>query len=208
MTVSYDNLMPQEQQLLRAIWNAHADGMAMVDGSDIYLLNLVELGLVERFRSQAVHTAARALTCAVFRITEKGDGVLHNTSSDSKTVHSYVTVPEGVYKVRIAEVRPGTTRAGDERWSLRLVVAEGEHAGKQAAWDSLVFSTRGHARARLVFLAFNCVPANFPTFQPADLEGLEAWAEIRRAEYTTPNGAIVARNEVPYDGYRDQEFTL
>ena len=41
-----------------------------------------------------------------------------------------------------------STRAGDERWSLRLVVAEGQHVGKQAAWDSLVFSTRGRARAR------------------------------------------------------------
>ena len=71
----------------------------------------------------------------------------------SDRTSDYITVPAGSYLCRIAEVRPGHTRAGDERWSLRLVVAEGEHVGKQAAWDSLVFSQRGRQRARIVFAA-------------------------------------------------------
>jgi hypothetical protein len=45
-------------------------------------------------------------------------------------VSDFVTVPPGHYLCRIAEVRTGTTRSGDERWSLRLVVAEGQHVGK------------------------------------------------------------------------------
>jgi len=64
-----------------------------------------------------------------------------------------VTVPAGAYVCRVADVRPGTTRAGDERWSLQLVVATGPHAGILAAWDSLVFSVRGRARARYVLVA-------------------------------------------------------
>ena len=64
-----------------------------------------------------------------------------------RSLTDYVTIPAGTYLCRVEEVRAGTTRAGDERWSMKLVVAEGQHVGKQAAWDSRVFSARGHARA-------------------------------------------------------------
>ena len=120
----------------------------------------------------------------------------------SDRVSDFVTVPAGTYLCRIAEVRSGTTRAGDERWSLRLVVAEGQHVGKQAAWDSLVFSTRGRARARTVLMALGLPASGKVQIEPADLEGRAAFVEIRPAEYQSPAGDVVRRNEVPYDGYR------
>jgi hypothetical protein len=117
-------------------------------------------------------------------------------------VSDFVTVPPGHYLCRIAEVRTGTTRSGDERWSLRLVVAEGQHVGKQAAWDSLVFSTRGRARARTVLFALGLPTQGKVQIEPADLEGRTALVEVRPAEYESPSGELVRRNEVPYDGYR------
>jgi len=117
-------------------------------------------------------------------------------------VSDYVTVPAGTYLCRVAEVRPGTTRAGDERWSLRLVVAEGPHVGKQAAWDSLVFSTRGRARARLVLSALGLPAKGRVTLEPTGIEGRHAFVQVRPAEYASPSGDLVRRNEVPYDGYR------
>ncbi len=117
-------------------------------------------------------------------------------------VSNYVTVPAGTYLCRIAEIRAGTTRAGDERWSLRLVVAEGQHIGKQAAWDSLVWSTRGRARARMLLHALGLPSTGKVQIEPGDLEGRSALVEIRPAEYQGPDGAMVRRNEVPYDGYR------
>src|SRR5687768_18547364 len=63
---------------------------------------------------------------------------------------SYVSVPAGVYRVRIAEVRVGSTRDGAERWALRLEVAEGEYAGRTAAWDGLVWNDRGLPRVKYV----------------------------------------------------------
>lgn len=118
------------------------------------------------------------------------------------SISDFVTVPAGTYLCRITEIRPGTTRAGDERWSLRLVVAAGQHVGKQAAWDSLVFSTRGRARARIVLQALGLPTSGKVQIEPADLEGRQALVEIRPAEYQSPNGDLVRRNEVPYDGYR------
>lgn len=117
-------------------------------------------------------------------------------------VSDFVTVPAGNYVCRVTEVRPGTTRAGDERWSLRLVVAEGQHVGKQAAWDSLVFSTRGRARARVVLQALGLPASGKVQIEPGDLEGRTALVEVRPAEYQSPSGEVVRRNEVPYDGFR------
>ncbi len=122
----------------------------------------------------------------------------------SDRVSDFVTVPPGTYLCRVAEVRPGTTRSGDERWSLRLVVAEGQHVGKQAAWDSLVFSNRGRARARMVLQALGLPAAGRVQFEPRDLEGRAALVEIRPAEYQNQAGEVVRRNEVPYDGYRSR----
>lgn len=120
-------------------------------------------------------------------------------------VSDFVTVPQGTYLCRIGEVRVGQTRGGDERWSLRLVVAEGQHVGKQAAWDSLVFSTRGRARARLVLQALGLPAKGKVELAPADLEGKEALVAVRPSEYESPSGQVVRRNEVPYDGYRATE---
>lgn len=114
----------------------------------------------------------------------------------------FVTVPAGTYVCRVAEVRTGTTRAGDVRWSMRLVVADGKHVGRQAAWDSVVFSTRGRARARLVFAAVGLPAKGTVHVQPDDMVGRLALVEVRPVEYPTPDGGSVRRNEVPYDGWR------
>jgi len=119
-----------------------------------------------------------------------------------ENVADFVTIPEGSYVCRVAEVRTGTTRAGDERWSMRLVVAEGEHVGKQAAWDSLVFSARGRARARQVFTALGLPATGRVQVDAKDLEGRQALVQVRPAEYSAPDGETIRRNEVPYDGYR------
>ncbi|MEO6594747.1 MAG: DUF669 domain-containing protein [Planctomycetota bacterium] len=121
---------------------------------------------------------------------------------ESGQVSDFVTVPAGTYLCRVAEVRTGMTRAGDERWSLRLVVAEGHHIGKQAAWDSLVFSTRGRARARTILHALGLPASGKVQIEPGDLEGRSALVAIRPAEYQNQAGLVVRRNEVPYDGFQ------
>lgn len=118
------------------------------------------------------------------------------------TVSDFVSVPQGTYRCRVEEVRAGQTRAGDERWSLRLVISEGQHVGKQAAWDSLVFSTRGRSRARLVLQALGLKAKGKVELEPGDLQGRDALVSVRPTEYEAPSGQVVRRNEVPYDGYR------
>ena len=118
------------------------------------------------------------------------------------TVSDFVSVPAGTYLCRVAEVRVGETRSGDVRWSMRLLVADGQYVGKQAAWDSLVFSVRGRARARMALRALGLPAEGKVEIEPADLTGRAALVSVRATEYESPAGRLVRRNEVPYDGYR------
>lgn len=95
----------------------------------------------------------------------------------------------------------GVTRAGDERWGLRLVVANGPYAGKLAAWDSLVFGRRGRVRARMVLQVLGLPKAGQVAIEPQDVEGRQALVEVSPVEYATPSGDVVRRNEVPYGGW-------
>jgi hypothetical protein len=116
-------------------------------------------------------------------------------------MNGFITVPAGRYVCRVAEVRAGTTRDGDERWSLCLAVVEGEHAGRFAVWDSIMFSSRGRARARLVLRVLGLPARGAVAIEPNDLCDRRAVVEIRPAEYTGPDGVTVRRNEVPYAGW-------
>ena len=52
--------------------------------------------------------------------------------SQVQDVESFVSIPEGSYPCRVAEVREGLARDGSVRWSLRLEVLDGEYAGRTA----------------------------------------------------------------------------
>lgn len=119
----------------------------------------------------------------------------------SGSLADFARVPAGTYRCRIADVRCGTTRAGDERWSVALVVAEGSHIGMDAAWDALVFSTRGRARARRILVAVGLPASGRVTIEPKDLLGRMAVVELRTATYRRPDGVTIRRNEVPYEGW-------
>jgi hypothetical protein len=116
--------------------------------------------------------------------------------------NDYVTVPAGTYLCRIAEVRERLTRSEDVLWALRLDVSEGEFVGCIAAWDNLVFSSRGLSRVKQ-FLDAVGIPADGKMqLHPNDLIDKEVFVEVRPAEFHSPDGNTIRRNEVPYTGYR------
>ncbi len=122
--------------------------------------------------------------------------------SKTEETKDFTSVPPGTYLCEVADVRAGVTRHGEERWSFQLTVKDGEHAGRLAAWDSLVFSERALPRVRRVFAALGLPTEGRVRVEPKDLEGRRAFVDVRPAEYRNELNEVIRRNEVPYSGYR------
>ncbi len=121
---------------------------------------------------------------------------------DREQVTDYISIPAGTYLCRITDVRERVTRNDDALWALKLVVAEGEFTGRDAAWDNLVFSSRGLNRVKTVFQALELPSDGKIQIDPSDMVGKEVFVTVRPAEYLSAEGSMIRRNEVPYDGYQ------
>ena len=120
---------------------------------------------------------------------------------------SFVSVPEGVYLCRIADVREGLSRDGANRWFFRLVVTEGEYAGRTAAWDGLTFSERGLPRVKGVFQRLGFEVEGELDVSSQELEGLYVRATVIPEFREDPlTGKRVERMRVPYMGYEPAEL--
>ena len=117
-------------------------------------------------------------------------------------VESFISIPEGQYLCRVADVRPGLTREGKPRWSMRLEVMEGQYAGRTAAWDNVVWSERGLPRAKRLLEAFGFDVSRPLDLEPDDLKGRRIFAHFVTEEREDPaTGQRVKRLRVPYSGF-------
>ena len=115
---------------------------------------------------------------------------------------SYVSVPEGTYLCRVDDVRERSTRDGSPRWSYRLVVMEGEYAGRTAAWDSVSFTERGMGRCKHVLKQLGFDVSGVIEVESGDLVGRSAHVKIEFEEHQDPNTDIRSvRPSVPFFGY-------
>jgi len=127
---------------------------------------------------------------------------IHIDFSQIEDVDSFVTVPEGRYLCRVGEVREGETKAGDLRWALRLEVADGELAGRTAAWDGLVWSPRGLPRVKHVLHSLGFDTSGAVDIDAAQLLGCQAFVDFFIEEWTDPNTSRrTERLAVPFLGY-------
>jgi hypothetical protein len=126
--------------------------------------------------------------------------------SHVEDLESFVSIPEGTYLCRIAEVRDGLTREGATRWAFRLEVAQGDLAGRTAAWDGLTFSERALPRAKQVLARLGFDVHGTLDISPGDLLGLHVRATFVTEEREDPvTGRRVMRLRVPYLGYEEPE---
>ena len=122
--------------------------------------------------------------------------------SQIEDIESFVSIPEGAYFCRVAEVRSGVSRDGSVRWNLRLEVSRGEYAGRTAGWDSLTWSERGIRRVKRVLGALGLDVRGSLDVEPTDLVDREAHVlfepEEREDQLT---GRRSVRLRVPYAGF-------
>jgi len=122
--------------------------------------------------------------------------------SNVDDVQSFVSVPAGLYPIRIAEVREGRSRDGSTRWTFRLEVLDGDYAGRTAAWDSLTWSERRIYRVKKVLAALGVDVSGEVEVDSKDLVGLRARVLVQSEEREDPtSGQRQVRMRVPYLGY-------
>ena len=122
--------------------------------------------------------------------------------SQVEDIESFVSIPEGPYYCRVAEVRAGAARDGSVRWNLRLEVSRGEYAGRTAGWDSLTWSERGIRRVKRVLGALGLDVRGALEVEPADLVDREAHVLFEPEEREDPlTGRRSVRLRVPYVGF-------
>jgi hypothetical protein len=127
---------------------------------------------------------------------------MHYDFSQVQDTESYISIPEGVYDCKIAEVREGLARDGSVRWSFRLEVIGGEYAGRTAGWDALTWSERGIQRVKRVLSVLGLDVRGEIDLQTSDLIGLTARASFEPEEREDPlTGRRQLRLRVPYAGY-------
>ena len=118
-------------------------------------------------------------------------------------IEIFTSVTPGLHLCRIAEVRETETRDGDPRWALRLEVAEGEYAGRTAAWDGLVWSERGLRRVKSVLEALGFDIEGSLEVAPAELVGRRAMVQLQNNEWEDPVTGIRQQSlRVPFLGFR------
>lgn len=119
---------------------------------------------------------------------------------------SFASIPEGIYTCRVAEVREATTREHAVRWALRLEVAEGDYAGRTAAWDGLIFSEKGLPRVKHVLAVFGFDVSGTLDLQASDLQGARARVQLVIEDHVDKLTGIHRRRlRVPYAGYEPAE---
>jgi hypothetical protein len=127
---------------------------------------------------------------------------MHFDFSQVQDIDSYVSIPEGAYVCRVAEVREGISRDGSPRWSFRLEVARGEYTGRTAGWDSLTWSERGIRRVKRVLESLGLDVRGTVEIESTDLVGREVRAVFQSEEREDPySGRRILRLRVPYAGY-------
>ena len=115
---------------------------------------------------------------------------------------SYVSVPEGTYLCQLEDLRERSTRDGSPRWSFRLVVKEGEYAGRTAAWDNVSWTERGMGRAKHVLSKLGFDVSGVVEIDAEELVGKRAHVRIEFEEHLDPvSGIRSVRPSVPYMGY-------
>ncbi len=117
-------------------------------------------------------------------------------------------MPAGEYIVEIKDISIGRTRQNDEKWGLKLEVLTGEHLGCRA-YDSLSFSNKGEARAKLVCMALGLRVDKDVNLQTKHLIGRRAVVVLADHEYEDDAGIKHQTTRVGYNGWAslsEQDF--
>jgi len=110
-------------------------------------------------------------------------------------------VPADRYTVEVEDIdSTKTTGNGDEMWSLKLNIIDGEHAGRKI-FDNMVFSAAALKRAKLICSRMGINTTTEMDLEPEMLVGQQCMVDVEIEEYEDAEGKPKKRNKIPFAGY-------
>jgi hypothetical protein len=117
---------------------------------------------------------------------------------------AFEIIPAGSYVCKLVDITPGTSQAGNEKWSLIWEVTQGEHAGARV-WDSIVFAGGALKRVKLLCSRLGLDVTEKINLQPEMIMGRSCIVHVEEGvwERKDDQGRVeeVPANEVPFAGY-------
>jgi len=110
-------------------------------------------------------------------------------------------IPIGEYKCKIVEVREKTSQKGEEYYSLRLEIIEGDYDGR-SVYDSLFFSPKALQRLKLICERLGINIEGDVEITPSLFLYKIVVVAIKQDFYINKSGQTINKNIVAYDGYK------
>lgn len=109
--------------------------------------------------------------------------------------------PSSTYEVVIDWVKTATTQDGHERWRFRMVVNNGKHVGKFAAYDSLTWKDGNAAnRIKVLLKALGLPHSGRINCTPDQIKNIPFIVTTEDSTYFGKDG--VMQPNVPFDGFQ------
>ena len=116
----------------------------------------------------------------------------------------YSPLPDGQYLCVLDDIEEKNTQYGDELWSLKFAVQEGEYEGRKI-FDNMVFSEKALKRAKLICSRLGLDVSGEVDLTPDLLKGRAALVTVETDESVNDEGKSKRRNVVPFAGYERVE---
>ena len=114
----------------------------------------------------------------------------------------FVMIPDGEYTVKITEISPGQTKAGDPMMTLTLEVCSMGEFGGRKLWDRIIIPQQGSSAFAIMGRTMHflhCIGEPYEgqfTWNTDNWQGQFVKVEIGSAKYTDKNGNEKIKNEV------------
>lgn len=116
----------------------------------------------------------------------------------------FSAVPKDKYRCRVAKVKEGFTKNGDEMWSLRLRIEDGPYKGR-LLFDNLIFSDAAMGRVKMVLSRLGLDVSGSLDVTPSLIMGRTCIVTATVEDGQDDKGNVVQRNRIPFAGYKVDE---
>ncbi|MBF0607414.1 MAG: DUF669 domain-containing protein [Magnetococcales bacterium] len=120
--------------------------------------------------------------------------------TDIEDINNFSPLPEGKYLCKVESVDPKQNKDGNDFWSLKLKVIEGEYEGRFIS-DNMVFSANGIKRIKHILKAMGFDVSGKLKLSPDKLIDIQVFVDTIIEDYDNAAGEKRKKSKVTFAGY-------